>query len=71
MSPQMIGDLGNAAISLVGGTLATLYGFRKIGKKPGEDKSYDEKMKKLEKPLKILGPIVLLFGLFELARAFF
>ncbi len=71
MSPNAIGQIGDAIIPLLGGIFATLLGFRKIGKKPGQDVSYDEKMKKLEKPLKILGSLVFFFGLIQLARVFF
>ena len=57
----MLGALVDGLIPLAAGIYATLLGMRKVGKRPGVDAAYDEKMAKLEKPLKILGPFVTLF----------
>ena len=55
----------------IGGVFATLLGHRKIGKKPGEDPRYDEKVAQVLPTLKVLGPIIFLFGLYLMSRGFF
>ena len=62
-------SLGDALIPIIGGAIGTLIGFRKMGKPRGKDATYDEKMRPLERPLKIFGLIVLFFGLIQLIRA--
>jgi len=60
----MVGDLVNGAIPFFGGIYATLLGFRVLGKKPGANPKYDEWHNRFGGLLKVLGPFLVLFGLF-------
>ena len=71
MSAEMIGRFADAAISLLAGVVATLCGFRVLGKKPGEDEKFDAWHSKWGKHLKWLGPAVIAFGIVRLIMAFF
>jgi len=64
MQAETIGALVNGAIPILGGLYVTLLGFRVVGKKPGESLQYDEWHRKHGGKLKVLGPLVALFGLF-------
>jgi hypothetical protein len=69
MRPEFIGELFNAAIPFFGGIYATLLGFRVVGKKPGASPKYDEWHSRFGSLLKLLGPLLVLFGLFLAASA--
>jgi hypothetical protein len=68
MAPEMIGALVDAAIPFFGGTYVTLLAYRVLGKKPGESLRYDEWHAKHAGKLKVLGPLVALFGVFLAVR---
>ena len=68
MSPEAIGELVNGAIPFLGGIYITLLGFRKVGKRPGEDLRYDEWHARFETTYKVLGPLLVVFGLFLAVR---
>jgi hypothetical protein len=71
MTAPQIGELVDGLIPLFGGVVATLLGFRVIGKKPGVDPAYDEKHRRYIQWLKIGGPLLVLFGIAMSARALF
>ena len=71
MSAGMIAGLVDAALLLAGGLVATLCGFRVLGRKPGEDEKFDAWYSKWGKHLKWLGPLVIAFGIVRLIMAFF
>lgn len=64
MRPEVIGALVDGAIPFFGGIYATLLGFRVLGKKPGVSPKYDEWHRRFGGLMKILGPLLVLFGLF-------
>lgn len=64
MRPEVVGELVNGAIPFFGGIYATLLGFRVLGKSPGADPKYDEWHHRFGGLLKVLGPLLVLFGLF-------
>jgi len=65
MSPELLGQLVNASIPFFGGVYATLLGFRVVGAKPGQSLKSDEWHARFGKLLKVLGPLLILFGLFS------
>jgi hypothetical protein len=64
MRSEMVGHLIDGAIPFFGGIYATLLGFRVLGKKSGVNPKYDQWHKRLGGLLKVLGPSLVLFGLF-------
>jgi hypothetical protein len=70
MNPEVFAGLAEGAIPLLGGLYGTLIGHRIIGKQPGEDYKYDLWHKQFGTMLKLLGPFMVLFGLFLMARGF-
>lgn len=62
MDLDTIGALLESAIPLLGGVYGSLIGFRKLGKRPGEDEKLDAWHAKHGKVLRWLGPLVALFG---------
>jgi hypothetical protein len=66
MTAETIGVLVDAGIPLLGGIYATLLGFRVIGKPKGEAPEVDAWHQRYASHLKILGPMVMIFGLVKL-----
>jgi hypothetical protein len=64
MRPGAIAALIEGAIPFFGGIYGALLGFRVVGKRPGQDARYDERLGKYGHLLKILGPLVALYGIF-------
>jgi hypothetical protein len=64
MRPEVVGSLVEGAIPFFGGIYATLLAYRVLGKKPGESPRYDEWHAKSARTLKVLGPLVALFGVY-------
>lgn len=67
MDLDRLGGLVDAAIPLLGGGYAALLGFRKIGKKPGVDATYDAWHARYGKLLRALGLLVMVYGVVLLA----
>lgn len=63
MSSQLIANLLDNLISILGGTLATLYGFRILGATEGTNPRWDQWYNGYGKHLKWLGPLVIAFGI--------
>lgn len=57
------------SISVLGGILALLVGYRVLGPKAGVDPKYDAFYLKWGKHLKWLGPVVIAFALVQIAIA--
>jgi hypothetical protein len=64
MRPEAIAALVEGGIPFFGGVYATLLGYRLVGKKPGQDARFDERLVKYGRWLRILGPFLVLFGVF-------
>jgi hypothetical protein len=64
MRPEVVGELVNGAIPFFGGLYATLLGYRLVGKPRGVDFKYDQWHERFGSMLRILGPVLILFGLF-------
>ena len=64
MRPEVIGELVNGAIPVLGGIYATLLGYRVVGKKPGVNAKYDEWHSCYGQLLKVLVPVLVVFGMF-------
>ena len=64
MNANLIAGLVDAAIPFLGGLYATLLGNRIIGKKPGVDPNYDQKLERLVPFFKFGGPFLMVFGMF-------
>ena len=63
MNPDVFGELVNAAIPFLGGIYATLLGYRVVGTKPGTSIRADEWHTRFDRMFRILGPLLMLFGL--------
>jgi len=57
------------SISVLGGILALLFGYRVLGPKAGVDPKYDAFYLKWGKHLKWLGPVVIAFALVQIVIA--
>ncbi len=66
MRPEAMATIIESAIPLLGGIYATLLGFRVVGKKPLESLEYDRWHERFGPMLRVLGPLVVLFGVFQL-----
>ena len=64
MRPETVAALVNGAIPFLGGIYATLIAYRVLGKKPGQSPRYDEWHGKYAGMLKVLGPLMIVFGVF-------
>lgn len=63
-SAEIIGVLVNAAIPICAGLYGTLLAHRLVGKQARQDARYDQWHNKYAKYLKILGPFLIIFGIF-------
>ncbi|MEA2592952.1 MAG: hypothetical protein QOD62_2783 [Actinomycetota bacterium] len=61
---RLVGGMVDAAIPLLGGIYATLLGFRKIGKRPGESINCDLWHQRWDKTFRFFGPILVMFGVY-------
>ena len=68
MRVEVIAALVDGGIPIVGGIYATLLGLRIIGKPPGESPKYDRWHERFGRTLKVLGPILVFFGISQMAR---
>lgn len=59
MTPELIGILADKGISIGAAIIALLFGYRKIGKKPGENVEFDRWHEKWGKTLRICGWVML------------
>ena len=59
------------SISVLGGVLALLVGYRVLGPKAGADPKYDAFYLKWARHLKWLGPVIIVFALVQIAVAVF
>jgi hypothetical protein len=71
MTTQLIADIIDHAISIVGGAMALLIGYRLIGPKPGINPKFDAFHGKWGKHLKWLGPVVILFAFLQMGLAIY
>jgi hypothetical protein len=70
LSPQQVASLVDGLIPIAGGVMCSLYGFRVLGKAPGADARFDAWYQRYGKLLRVLGPVVVVFGLWRLSPAF-
>jgi hypothetical protein len=70
MRPEAIAALVEGCIPFFGGILGTLYAYRILGKKPGQDPRHDEWHAKWGRLFKVLGPVVALFGVVLAVQGF-
>ena len=70
MSAQLIAVIIDNLISIVGGIVAILIGFRVIGPKPEANPKFDTFYAKMGKHLKWLGPLIILFALTQIGFYF-
>jgi hypothetical protein len=56
------------AIPFFGGLYAALLGYRKIGKRPGEDLALDVRLARYGRLLRVLGPLVMILSALMLAK---
>ena len=68
MRPEVIAAIVDGGIPFLGGIYATLMGFRVIGKRPGESVKYDQWYERFGTTFKVLGPLLIAFGLIQMAR---
>lgn len=71
MDPNILAGIIEGFIPLSLGVYFTLVGHRLLGKKPGADFRYDQWHEKFGSMMKVLGPIVALFGVFMILRNLF
>lgn len=71
MSNHRIATLIDQSLSIVGSILATLYGFRVLGPKPGANDKFDSMYAKWIKHLKWIGPLSIILLLSQLALSAF
>jgi len=64
MGPEAVAALVEGCIPFFGGIVGTLYGYRILGKKPGQNPALDAWHAKWGWMLKVLGPLVALFGVY-------
>jgi len=67
MSAQLIATLIDLFLTIFGGILASLIGFRVVGPKPGSNEKFDSMYSKWLKHLKWLGPLWVVISLSQLA----
>ena len=64
LSPAAFGEYANALIMAFGGVYCTLLGHRVVGKKAGVSREHDEWHRRWGGPFKVLGPLLVVGGLF-------
>jgi hypothetical protein len=68
MSPKLIAALVDSGIPFCAGIYCTLLGYRIVGKKPGEDAKFDAWYARFGGFMKIGGPFLIVFGIFQFLR---
>lgn len=68
MRPSTFAALVDGAIPILGGIWGTLAGYRFIGKQPGESPKHDDWHRRFGPMMRIVGPLLIVFGLFQMAR---
>ncbi|WP_169978185.1 hypothetical protein [Tautonia rosea] len=63
-NPDLFAVIVEATIPIVAGVFATLLGHRVIGKTPGTDFRWDAWHQQYGMVFKVLGPFMVLFGIF-------
>jgi hypothetical protein len=63
---ELLGAVLQGVIRLMIGTFITLIGFRVVGKRPGESERYDRWHHRFGLILKLVGPLMAAFGIFEI-----
>ena len=71
MNAQLIASLIDQSLSIIGGILATLIGFRLFGPKPGSNEKFDSLHTKWLKHLKWLGPLLIVIASCQLIASVF
>ncbi len=71
MRPEMIEGLVEGGLPVAMGLYVTLLGFRTLGKRPGESPMYDQWYERFGSTLQVLGPLVFLFGIYQMTRILF
>jgi hypothetical protein len=66
MSAQLVAHLLDNLITIIGGVIAILIGFRVVGPKPQKNPMYDEMYLKWGKHLKWLGPVMIVCALIQI-----
>lgn len=66
MRAEAIATIIESTIPIAGGLYGTLLGFRVVGKKPFESLEYDRWHERFGPMFRVLGPLVILFGVFQL-----
>jgi hypothetical protein len=69
MTTQMLATIIDHSISIVGGILAMLVGFRVVGPAPKTNPKYEAFYEKWAKHLKWLGPVIIGLALVQIAVA--
>ena len=65
MTADQIGALVDGAIPFLGGLYVTLLSFRIVGKKLGKDDRCDHWHERFGGVMKIVGPLLMIFGVFR------
>ena len=68
MRPEVIATLAEGGTTIFFGICATLLGYRVIGKRPGESRKSDQWHERHGTAFQVLGPWIILFGLFQIVR---
>jgi hypothetical protein len=69
MTTQMLATIIDHCISILGGILAMLVGYRVLGPKPNANPKYEVFYAKWAKHLKWLGPVIIGLALVQIAIA--
>lgn len=70
MSAQLVAVIIDNLITIVGGIVAILIGFRLVGPKPETNPKFDAIYEKWGKHLKWLGPFIIIFALTQIGFYF-
>lgn len=71
MSAELVGAIVNSAIPFFEGVCCWLVGSRRLGKPPGQDPKLDDWHARFGKLLFLLGPLLMLFGVFLFVAGLF
>ena len=71
MSVQLIAVIIDNSITIVGGIVAMLIGFRIFGPKPTINPKFDAIYNSYGKPLKWLGPVLIVFAFINICIYFY
>jgi hypothetical protein len=68
MRPEVIRAFIDGGIFLLGGVYGILIGYRIIGKGAGVDFKYDQWHERFGRMLRVLGPLLIVYGIFHIVR---